>query len=238
MQKFVRQGEANRLLEEGDRLASEGDLDAATEKYQAAKTLDPLLTFEAGKLAQREALEAEVNRLITEGEKLAEAGDVEGAIAKFQAAKTQSPHLVIAPDSLARRVAAEAKIAEADAALGDDQLSSALTAFTQAQQLYPDVLAQGDLLSSLCWRGSLNGVAADVIDICEQAVTAAPDHAGTRDSRGLARALTGNIEGAIADFQFFVDNSENEAGKQQRQQWIQQLQAGQNPFTPEVLKGL
>ncbi|MEM6437206.1 MAG: hypothetical protein AAF773_25620, partial [Cyanobacteria bacterium P01_D01_bin.115] len=238
VQKFMRQGEANQLLDEGDRLASEGDLDAATEKYQAAKVLDPLLTFEAGELAQQEALEAEVNRLITEGENLAETGDVEAAIAKFQTAKAQSPHLVIAPESRAQRLAAEAKFAEADAALDDEQFSSALMAFTQAQQLYPDITAQSDLLNSLCWQGSLNGAAADVIDICEQAVTAAPEHAGNRDSRGLARALTGNLEGAIADFQFFVDNSENEADKQQRQQWIQQLQAGQNPFTHEVLKGL
>ncbi|MEM6840404.1 MAG: hypothetical protein AAF609_26680 [Cyanobacteria bacterium P01_C01_bin.120] len=238
VQKFVRQGEANRLLEEGDRLASEGDLAAATEKYQAAKVLDPLLTFEAGELAQQEALEAEVNRLITEGENLAETGDVEAAIAKFQTAKAQSPHLVIAPDSRARRVAGEAKIAEADAALDDDQFSSALTAFTQARQLYPDIPVQADLLHSLCRRGSLKGAAAEVLDICERAVTAAPARASTRDSRGLARALTGNFEGAIADFQFFVDNTENEADKQQRQQWIQQLQAGQNPFTHEVLKGL
>jgi WD40 repeat protein/tetratricopeptide (TPR) repeat protein len=238
VRKFIRQGEANRLLEEGDRLASEGDLAAATEKYQAAKTLDPLLTFEAEELAQREALEAEVNRLITEGEKLAETVDVEAAIAKFQTAKARSPHLVIAPESRARRLAAEAKFAEADTAINGKQFSEALRVVAQAQQLYPEISVRVDLLNSLCWQGSLNGAAADVSDTCEQAVKAAPKHAGIRDSRGLARALTGNLEGAIADFQFFVDNSENEADKQLRQQWIQQLQAGQNPFTSEVLKGL
>jgi len=50
--------------------------------------------------------------------------------------------------------------------------------------------------------------------------------------------LTGNITGAIEDFQAFVDATDNEEQKAQRQQWIAALQKGENPFTPEVLEEL
>lgn len=59
-----------------------------------------------------------------------------------------------------------------------------------------------------------------------------------RDSRGLALALTGNYPGAIEDFQFFVDHGQGEEYIVKRQQWIAQLKAGRDPFTPEVLEEL
>ena len=58
------------------------------------------------------------------------------------------------------------------------------------------------------------------------------------DGRGLARALTGDIEGAIADFQVYVNWTSNEEKKTQRQEWIKALQAGENPFTDKLLKEL
>ena len=58
------------------------------------------------------------------------------------------------------------------------------------------------------------------------------------DGRGLARALTGDIEGAIIDFQVYVEWTSNKEEKTQRQEWIKALQAGENPFTDELLKEL
>ncbi len=52
------------------------------------------------------------------------------------------------------------------------------------------------------------------------------------------RALTGNFTGAIEDFQAFMEGTDNEEKKAQRQRWIEALQKGENPFTPEVLEGL
>ena len=81
----------------------------------------------------------------------------------------------------------------------------------------------------------------EVLDACEQAVNGAEravDKTISRDSRGLACALTGNLTGAIEDFQAFVDVTDDEERKTQRQQWIEALQKGENPFTPEVLEQL
>lgn len=58
------------------------------------------------------------------------------------------------------------------------------------------------------------------------------------DSRGLARALTGKTEGAIEDFQDFINWTDYGVQKSQREHWIEALQAGNNPFTPEELEKL
>jgi hypothetical protein len=99
-----------------------------------------------------------------------------------------------------------------------------------------------DSLNSLCWDGSVNGFAEQVIEYCERAVAFNASDPVIRDSRGLARALTGDYAGAIDDFQFFVDHGAdrglNESLIQQRRGWIADLKAGINPFTPDVLEEL
>jgi len=99
-----------------------------------------------------------------------------------------------------------------------------------------------NLLWSLCQDGSLDGYADRVLEYCEHAVDLAPDDPDLHDHRGLARAMTGNFDGAIADFQFFVDHAPDlgyaETLIQERQKWILDLKAGINPFTSEVIKQL
>lgn len=94
-------------------------------------------------------------------------------------------------------------------------------------------------LNNICWNGSLWGHADQILDICEQAVQLEPNNANFHDSRGLARALTGDFKGAVIDFQFFVDNYlYNVEAVEARRLWIQELQMGNNPFTQEVLESL
>lgn len=102
------------------------------------------------------------------------------------------------------------------------------------------LIDDANLLNKICWNGSLNGYASNVLEYCEYAVEFVEfesDEANIRDSRGLARALTGDFEGAINDFQYYVDNS-NGSNAKKREQWIIELKAGRNPFTEEVLNDL
>jgi hypothetical protein len=98
-------------------------------------------------------------------------------------------------------------------------------------------------LGILCQRGSLNGYAEQVIQYCEQAGILAPESSYVRDWRGLARALTGDFEGAIDDFQYYVD-TQTKAGYgnygyiKLHERWITDLKDGKNPITPEILKAL
>jgi thioredoxin-like negative regulator of GroEL len=80
--------------------------------------------------------------------------------------------------------------------------------------------------------------AADVMEACEEAVALSPDNANIRDSRGVARALAGDLDGAIADLLFFVERTGSEEARAQRRAWIDALEAGQNPLTLEVLVSL
>jgi tetratricopeptide (TPR) repeat protein len=121
-------------------------------------------------------------------------------------------------------------------------LKSALMDLNRAVQLEPNSLTA---LNSLCWNGSLMGHANRVISVCDEAVAVAQPQEKDfyRDSRGLARAMTGNDPGAMTDFQAFIQWTTSDNAKAsfdarglqrriaRRQAWIQSLQKHQNPFT-------
>jgi hypothetical protein len=98
------------------------------------------------------------------------------------------------------------------------------------------------LLMDICWDGTLEGYAARVLAYCERAVDLAPDDPDVHEYRGLARALTGDLAGAVEDFQFYIDFYVDEGGDesliQERQKWIADLKAGTNPFTYKVINQL
>jgi hypothetical protein len=117
----------------------------------------------------------------------------------------------------------------------------ALTKLNEALSLQPDLAISADTWGRICRDGSLNGQAALVLPACHKAVTLAPNDGDIRESRGLARALTGDKPGAIQDFQFFISHTEDAKLKAQRQGWIKDLQADKPPlaiFTPKVLEQL
>ncbi len=129
---------------------------------------------------------------------------------------------------------AEALVVVGQALVLQDMVPEALAAYAEAQALDSLTISAASW-NALCWFGSLWGHAAEVLAACERAVALAPEHGGIADSRGLARALTGDVAGAIADFQTFVAWVTDEQLRTQRLGWIEALRAGQNPFTDEVL---
>jgi eukaryotic-like serine/threonine-protein kinase len=130
----------------------------------------------------------------------------------------------------------------------DQALSAAKKANAEQAYQYAARAVQwsptGEDWNSLCWYGSLAGHAQEALRACDQAVSLQPENAGWRDSRALARALTGDYAGAIEDYQYFVDwlkqySNENILKiRQERESWIAALKAGQNPFDTETLKAL
>lgn len=123
------------------------------------------------------------------------------------------------------------------------KIKEAVAAYAEAQKLDPTLEIFSDSWNALCWFGSLWGYAADVIDACEQAVELAPDDGWIRDSRGLARALTGDYPGAIEDFKFCVEWLKENGMYEQydgamREAWIAELEAGRNPFDEDTLTAL
>ncbi|NEP52090.1 MAG: hypothetical protein F6K65_26155, partial [Moorea sp. SIO3C2] len=131
-----------------------------------------------------------------------------------------------------------AKVEQGEWLAKEGKLTKALSLYKQAQKLDPNLDISAYAWKALCWDGSLHGYAVEVMDACEKAVAKDPENGGILDSRGLARALTGDTAGAISDFQAFVDWTNNDKLKAQRQKWIDELQAGKNPFTEQLLESL
>ncbi|MBW4580621.1 MAG: hypothetical protein KME42_13740, partial [Tildeniella nuda ZEHNDER 1965/U140] len=174
-------------------------------------------------------------------EQQASLGNVDKATTMLRTALKWNPKLGIQLDAKVQQFKALALVAQlvaqGDAFVGKGDIKAAMAAYTQAQALNPQSVS-AETWNSLCWDGSLQGSAKVVLTACETAVKLAPGNDGIRDSRGLARALTGNTKGAIEDFQAYITGTENQEHKKQRQRWIDALRAGKNPFTPAELKSL
>ncbi|WP_341531486.1 WD40 repeat domain-containing protein (plasmid) [Nostoc sp. UHCC 0302] len=179
--------------------------------------------------------------LVKEGEQEAKSGNIENAIATFQTALKWSPNLKFDPKVkatvLANRSKAERLIQEAKKIVDEGKVKEALVAYNEAQKLDPQVEISADSWNLLCWQGSLYKQAADVMPACNKAVALSPNDRNIQDSRGLARALTGDFKGAIADFEAYIVQADGDS-KAQRQRWVKELRAGKNPFTDAELKKL
>ncbi len=142
---------------------------------------------------------------------------------------------------------AGASLGRAVALAAEGNVEEALAAFAEAEateSLWP-IPAHG--LNQLCWYGSHAGQPELVMPHCDRAIADEPDFGWFRDSRALARGLTGDLEGAAEDVEVFLEWSETAVGRswpgmdEDRKRWrgwLEQLHAGVNPFTPEVLEEL
>ena len=192
---------------------------------------------------------------VGQGNKLARDGDVEGAVAKFQKSLELDPSLNLDPTTEAKRLAAPSLVTQGERLAEQGKIDEAIEAYQQAQQFNPTFPIGAWSWEKLCWNGSLHGHATDIMFACEKAVALAPEggpikDSRAKDSRGLARVLTGDTKGAIEDFQAYIQWTESdrakqryqqaelEALRQRRQGWIEALRRGENPFTPEVLESL
>ncbi len=122
----------------------------------------------------------------------------------------------------------------------EDNPKHAMAAYTSALAFDSTLTIDNWFWNALCWTGSRTGHAAEVLPACDRAVafTDWEWNYWAHDSRGLAKALTGDVEGAIDDFEAFVAGTSYDDSRAQRQGWIEALRRGENPFTPEVLRAL
>ncbi len=114
-------------------------------------------------------------------------------------------------------------------------VADAVSRYTAAQRRSAKLVITAPAWNTLCYWGGLWNSATAVMPACDRAVALAPDNANIKDSRGIVRALTGDAEGAIQDFETFVAATSDAGQKARREAWIEALRAGQQPLTPEVL---
>jgi tetratricopeptide (TPR) repeat protein len=238
LQKEAQRLAAPGLVDKGRELARGGEVDKAIGAFRQALRYDPTLMLEPRREAQRVAAAA----LVEKGQELARGDEVDKAIGAFRQARDLDPTLTLEPTTEARRLAAPALVDKGRKLAIQGEISKAMDAFSAAQKNDPNLEIDAYSWNFLCWFGSLWGSANDVMRACERAVELAPDDGGYRDSRGLARALTGNFPGAVEDFRQYLEwgpkNGQSEERIRQRQDWIRSLQADQNPFNEHALQPL
>jgi WD40 repeat protein len=195
---------------------------------------------EAGETCQRLAWNPEENAqfLVKRGRSIARQGDVTQAIATFQKAQKLSPRIEVPPEDRVKQWAAEGSIEQGENLVQDGEVQKAVKAFEKAKQFEATWKISQKSWNTLCWYGALHEGAKTVISACDTAVALAPGNVNVRDSRGLARALTGDTAGAIEDFQAFIEATDSAEGKKQRQGWIDALKKGEKPFTQKELAKL
>ncbi len=240
-QQLANQGKAQRLVEEGQDLALDESIPTAVAKFQEALQLEPRLSLNPATEAQQWAARGKSDRLFWEGYNLAREGKLEPVVQKFRQVLQLNPDTALEPEQSARQFVAWGIIEQTSPLIRQGKITEAIALIQQAETLLPDERRDNRMTTNwniLCGGGSVWNQAETVMSICEKVVAADPDNGEYRDSRGLARAMTGDVEGAIADFQAFVEWTEEDDRKAQRQAWIKDLQAGKNPFTPKVLQTL
>jgi tetratricopeptide (TPR) repeat protein len=188
------------------------------------------------KLAWNQAQNAHF--LVNQGRAIGQDGDVLGAITKFQQARKLSPSIQVPTQAQVEWWAAGGLVEKGEKLVKEGKVKEALAAYQKAQTLKPTWKLYAESWNTLCRYGSLHGQAAEVMQACEKAVTLAPRNGRFRDSRGIARALAENKQGAIEDFQVFIKSTDSDDEKKQRQGWIKALKAGKNPFTQEEIEKL
>ena len=132
--------------------------------------------------------------------------------------------------------------------LDQQRVEEAIAAYRQARESDSHAYIPALLLDRLCWVGSTKGFAKAVLPECEEAVRLNPVNKHYLDSRGLARALTGDFDGAIGDFQVYIDwliqlldrsFSQSVSNRiTERRSWIEALKRGESPLTPGMLEEL
>ncbi len=195
---------------------------------------------DAAKTCQKRAWNDAENAqfLVNQGRSIARQGDFSPAIKTFQQAKKLSPSIKVPAEDEVKRWAAGGSIEQGENLVKEGEVQQAVDAFEKAKQLDATWKISPESWATLCWYGALHGEGKTAISACDTAVALAPGNVEVRDSRGVARALTGDTPGAIADFQAYIKGTDWPEGKKQRQGWIDKLKKGENPFTEKEIAKL
>jgi tetratricopeptide (TPR) repeat protein len=242
------------LLAKGQHLAKDGKTDEAIATFETALSLDHTRPFDP--VTRTHSLQA-LGLLSRGRSRLSHypghkdfKAQVQQEIANFQQAVQLDPSLGLDPVEHAYRLGITGLERQIGNLARQGQIDEAFAGLEDVQTHLPDYRPAAGLWASLARWGCLHQQAQHprVQAAAVQAVEMAPENGAYLDTRGLYRALNGDYDGAIQDFQAFItwveadeiraQDEKAQAQKQQRQDWIEALQAGQDPFTSKLLVAL
>jgi tetratricopeptide (TPR) repeat protein len=143
------------------------------------------------------------------------------------------------PDSL--RTGVYRLLASLDSEKGD--YDAAIEDYRQTLKLGLTDQDAAAVHNNICWFYVITDRAESALPHCEKAVALDPTPSHL-DSRGVTYAMLGRTDAAIDDIQAAVEawagiqNSQAQEVRSARLVWLEQLKAGEDPFTPAVLDEL
>jgi WD40 repeat protein len=215
------------LFHQAQAVAKSGNVDDSLSLFQEAHRLNSDLEFNP----KTDVYQPAAVYWVEQGHDYVEQGDTAVAKLLFRKALKINP-------SLGVNVPAELELSEAIAALNQNNIKLAFQKYQKSIALNSQLNISVDNLDKFCRKAALNQFAKEILPVCDTAVKLAPEDGGIRESRALARALTGNFNGAVEDFQKYVEWSNDEEAIAKRKDWIKSLKVGKNPLTPAELKRL
>jgi hypothetical protein len=132
---------------------------------------------------------------------------------------------------------------EADLLAEQGEMDAALATYADIQRQSPRYVVGAQHWNKLCQTGIFWDRVKDVLEACGKVVAIEPTNGPYHGHRGLARALTGDANGAIEDFEAYIARVRLIAAEKYQSriaiytQWIADLKAGK-PFNVAQMKAL
>lgn len=226
---------ASAIVSAADTLAGDGRIERAVAQYRAARRLDPTLDIDPVERANQQRASV----LVWRARDLAFRGSLAQAAEKYAEALALDPTLDINPEMKAWEEYAHSLLSEAGSLVLSGVDDAAAVAYLErAVELVPNISLSASDLKDLCWWGSLLSRDPRFLVPCDEAEAGAQNDISVRVLRAMARALTGDFTGAIADLQFAIQQEVTQADKTSIVTLIQLLQSGRDAssiFTPSQL---
>ena len=181
---------------------------------------------------------AAVPHVVQAGDALAASNRVEEAAQRYRLALNWNSQLEIQVEERAYEKSAPFFIKQMERSIEKNAVIPAIENFQAAINRDASIDVSASLLNALCWKGSLDSYAENVLFACDKAVELNPQEGSYHDSRGVARALLGDSKGAIADLEKAIELGNGDKYEPKRKAWVKALKAGKNPFTPAELEAL
>ena len=194
-----------------------------------------------------QTLKAAAPALVSEARTKGMSGKPEAALVLFQEAKKLDSSISLDPQT----EISPYFIRKGERLAKEGDIKGAIAAYDEVFRRDRKIKISADSWAILCWNGSIYNSAKDVIFACDNAIKLEPD-SYYLGSRGIAKAIAGQNDEAIADFESYLKQIYNQKlksllfvtegadylsfGDKEVQGWLEELKAGNNPITEEKLE--
>jgi WD40 repeat protein len=195
-----------------------------------------------------QTLKAAAPALVAEARTKGMSGKPEAALSLFQEAKKLDRSITLDPQTEINPYF----ILKGERLAQEGDIKAALVAYDEAIKRNPNITVSADSWATLCWNGSIYNSAKNVIFACDNAIKLEPDSNYHLQRRAIAKAIAGQNDEAIGDFESYLKliynrklksllfvtegSAELSFGDKEVQGWLEELKAGKNPITEEKLE--